>query len=202
MVQLHCTALAKEQDEADKNFLTVLRDQLSRCNQNKKTVLPHISYLMCSSLLLLTTSSQLVASFSQYHKKTLMDLIILEMHGLCHQLPIVGENATKPTVQREFGKLVSYLSHSLGAFTIQFSSYGTLQHMGNALVFLLISQNAEKYNKTHCEERNWEIGTHTFPIVWMVFPIRFPSYCILHPMGNAWVFSSDSHSMGNSSKTH
>ena len=96
MVQLHCTSPAKEQDEADKNFLTVLRDQLSRCNQNKKTVLPHISYLMCSSLLLLTTSSQLVASFSQYHKKTLMDPVILEMHGLCHQLPIVGKMQQNP----------------------------------------------------------------------------------------------------------
>ena len=34
------------------------------------------------------------------------------------------------------------------------------------------------------------------------FPIRFPSYGILHHMGNAWFFSSISHSMGKGSKTY
>ena len=34
------------------------------------------------------------------------------------------------------------------------------------------------------------------------FPIRFPSYGILHYMGNAWCFVSISHSIGRSSKIH
>ena len=34
------------------------------------------------------------------------------------------------------------------------------------------------------------------------FPIRFPCYGILHHMGNAWVFSSISKSIGNDSKIH
>ena len=39
--------------------------------------------------------------------------------------------------------------------------------------------------------RTQEIGIHTFPIVWMLFSIRFPSYGILHYMGNGWIFLSN-----------
>ena len=48
-----------------------------------------------------------------------------------------------------------------------------------------------------------EVVTHTFPIVKVVFSIRFPSCGILYQMRNAWVSSSISHSMeraGNSMK--
>ena len=45
--------------------------------------------------------------------------------------------------------------------------------------------------KTHCMRRTWKIGTHTFPIVWVLFSIRFPFYGILHCMENTWVFSSN-----------
>ena len=41
--------------------------------------------------------------------------------------------------------------------------------MGNAWVSPLISHSTGKCNKTHCTRRNWEIGTHTFPIVWVLF---------------------------------
>ena len=37
---------------------------------------------------------------------------------------------------------------------------------------------------------DWEIDTHTFPIIWVLFPIRFPSYGILHYMKNAGVSQS------------
>ena len=60
--------------------------------------------------------------------------------------------------------------------------------MGNAWVFPSISHNMGKCSKTHCMGRTWEISNHTFPIVWIVFPIRFPYHGILHHMGNAWVF--------------
>ena len=43
------------------NFLTVLKDWLSRCNQNKtKTVTSHMTHLMCPLVLLFTISLQLV----------------------------------------------------------------------------------------------------------------------------------------------
>ena len=43
------------------------KDWLSRCNQNKrKTVDPHITHLMCSLVLLLTISLQLVASYNRW----------------------------------------------------------------------------------------------------------------------------------------
>ena len=59
-----------------------------------------------------------------------------------------------------------------------------------------------KDNKTHCIGRTWKIGTHTFPIVWMLFPIRYQSYGILHHMRNAWVSPSIFHSTGKFNKIH
>ena len=45
--------------------------------------------------------------------------------------------------------------------------------------------------KTHPMLRTWEISIHTFPILWVLFSIRFSSYGILHQTGNAWVSSSN-----------
>ena len=71
--------------------------------------------------------------------------------------------------------------------------------MGNAWVshqYFIAQDNARM-------GRNREIGTRTFPIVCACFfPIQFPSYGILHYMGNAWCFVSISHSIGRSSKIH
>ena len=81
--------------------------------------------------------------------------------------------------------------------------------MENASVFSSISHEMEKdsqthrlgkaegnwfpviFYKTHYMWRIWEIDTHTFPIGWVLFSIRFPSYGILPQMGNAWAFSSN-----------
>ena len=41
--------------------------------------------------------------------------------------------------------------------------------MGNAWVSLYISHSTGKCNKTHGIGKVWEIGTHTFPIVWVLF---------------------------------
>ena len=65
--------------------------------------------------------------------------------------------------------LIPFLYHGC-FFPIRFPPYGILQHMGNTWVLPLISHGTGKCNKTHCIGRNWEIGTHTFPIVWMFFP--------------------------------
>ena len=42
--------------------------------------------------------------------------------------------------------------------------------MGNARIFPSISHNMGKCNETHCMGKVWEIGTHSFPIVWVLFP--------------------------------
>ena len=109
--------------------------------------------------------------------------IIWEMHGFSHQFPIIPENATKPTVWGKPGKLVIILFPKYGYFfPIQFPSYDILHHMGNAWVFPSISHSTGKCNKTHCMRRTWEIGTHTFPIKWVLFSRSIPIlwYTSLH----------------------
>ena len=74
-------------------------------------------------------------------------------------------------------------------------------HMRNAWIFPEISQSMVKCNKTHHRWRTWEIGTHSFLMVWALFLIRFPCYSILHHVGNAWVSPSIYHILGKYSKT-
>ena len=74
--------------------------------------------------------------------------------------------------------------------------------MGNAWVSPSIYHSIRKCNKTHRIGRTWKIGTHTFPLVWVLFPIRSPFYGIFHHMRNACVFSSISYNMGKDSETH
>ena len=59
-------------------------------------------------------------------------------------------------------------------FPIRFPFYGILHHKANSFVFSLIFHNLgnwfpETSYKTHCMRRAWEIGTHTFPIVLVLF---------------------------------
>ena len=58
--------------------------------------------------------------------------------------------------------------------------------MGNAWVFPSISHSMGKCNKTHHEGETWEIGTHTFPIVWVIFSYSVPILWYTYFMGNAW----------------
>ena len=46
--------------------------------------------------------------------------------------------------------------------------------MGNAWVNPSISYSTGKCNKTLRMGWNWEIGTHTFHILWVIFPHAFP----------------------------
>ena len=60
---------------------------------------------------------------------------IWEMHGFPHKFLTALENATKPMVRGNSGKLILILFPYYGYFfPIQFPSYGILQHMGNAWV--------------------------------------------------------------------
>ena len=74
--------------------------------------------------------------------------------------------------------------------------------MGNAWVSQSVSHSTGKCNKTHCMGRTWEIGAHTFPMLWALFFSRFPFYGILHHMGNVCVFSLISHNLGKDSQNH
>ena len=56
--------------------------------------------------------------------------------------------------------------------------------------FLIIFPYHGKNSKTTRMKKAWEISSHTFSIVWLLFTIRFPSCGILHHMGNAWVSPS------------
>ena len=68
--------------------------------------------------------------------------------------------------------------------------------------FHQIPESIGKVSKTHRIGKAWEIGSRNFSIKWVVCFIRFPSCGILHHMGNAWVFSSITHSMAKGRKTY
>ena len=122
------------------------------------------------------------------HRKKLTNLIIWEMHGFSHQFPIARKNATKPTVWGGPGKLVLILFPQYGcSFPIGFPSYGSFHYIGNVQVFLSISNSIGKISKNHQIGKAWEISSHTFSIVWVLFSIRFPSCGKLHRMRNALV---------------
>ena len=74
-------------------------------------------------------------------------------------------------------------------------------HIENTWVFSSISHSMGKGSKTHLMGQAWDIGSHTFSIVRLLFPVRFPFCGKLHHIGNACVFSSISHSMRKGSKT-
>ena len=87
-------------------------------------------------------------------------------------------------------------------FSIRFLSYGILQRIENAWVF---SSNFPQHQKSQQNSSNGKgLGnwfSYFFHKVYF-FSIRFPSCGILHHIGNTWVFSSISHSMGKGRKIH
>ena len=90
--------------------------------------------------------------------------VIWEMHGFPHQFLIVRENASKPFVLGEPGKLVLIIFPYYGRFfSIRFGFYGILHHMGNVCIFTLISLNMGKDNQTHWMDKAWEIGSQRYP---------------------------------------
>ena len=114
--------------------------------------------------------SHSMGSFFPFDSHLMVYFIIWEMHGFSHQFPIARENATKPIVWEGPRKLVSILFPKYERFfPIWFPSCGILHYMGNAWVFPSISHSMKKSNKIHRMGRTWEIGTHTFPIVWVLF---------------------------------
>ena len=141
-----------------------------------------------------------MGDFFPYDFHPTVYFIIWEMHGFPNQFPIVQENATKLIVWGEPGKLVLILFPYYGRFfSIRFPFYGILHHMGNACVFSLISHSLRKDSQNHRRAKfseigsrkyptkptargKQEIGAHTFPIVWVLFSIRFTFYGILYNM--------------------
>ena len=115
-----------------------------------------------------------------------MDLPInFPQHRKMSQNPLYGEN---------LGNCCSYFPHSMGAFfplDSHFMVYFITWEM-HFMVYVITWEKTAKlieweslenwfpviYQKTYCLWRTWEIGTHTFPTVWVLFSIRFPTYGI------------------------
>ena len=73
---------------------------------------------------------------------------------------------------------------------------------GKWIGFLINFTQHRKMQQIQEMEKVWEIVTHTFFIVWMLFSISYQSFGILHHMGNAWISSSISHSTGICNKIY
>ena len=89
------------------------------------------------------------------------------MHGFPHKFPTVPENATKPMVWGKSGKSI-IITWEMHVFSHQFpitweKTAKPIKWGKSGKLFPEISY------KTHCMWRTWEIGTHTFPIVWVLF---------------------------------
>ena len=127
---------------------------------------------------------------------------IWDMHGFPHKFPTVRENATKLMVRGKPGKSITILFPWHGCFfPIQFPSYGILQHMRNAWVSPSIYHSAGKCYKTLRMGWTWEIGTHTFSIVWVIFSHPIPILCYTSSYGKCMGFPIISHSTGKCNKT-
>ena len=160
-----------------------------------------------------------MGAFFPYNFHPTVYFIIWEMHGFPNQFHIVQENATKLIVWGEPGKSVLILFPYYGwFFSIRFPFYGILHLMGNACVFSLISHSLRKDSQNHRRAKfseigsrkyptkptargKQEIGAHTFPIVWVLFSIRFTFYGILYNMWNTWISPSISHRWENAVKS-
>ena len=130
-----------------------------------------------------------------------MNFIIWEMHGFCHQLPIVRENATKAIAWGKPGKLVLILFSQYGCFfSHQIPILWYTSSYGKCMVFLI---NFPQHGKRQQNLSNGESLRNWLPYRFhsmSVLSIRFPSCGILNHLGNACVFSSISNVMEKAAK--
>ena len=134
-------------------------------------------------------------------------------YGKCMGFPISFSNYGKmqqnPSYGENLGSWYPYFSHSMGAFypldfhpMVYFIIWE--MHMFSHQFPIAWEKTAKsiewgkpkklvpsKILQNPLYVENLGIATHTFPIVWVLFPIIFPSYGILHRMENAWVFLSN-----------
>ena len=105
----------------------------------------------------------------------------------------------------QMGKVWEIGSHTVSIvwvfLSLDFYPEHTLSY-GKCMCFLIDFQYHEKGSKTPRTGKAWEIGSHTFPIVWKLSTIRFPSCGILHHMRNGSVSPSISHSTWKSNKIY
>ena len=100
--------------------------------------------------------------YSTLHGKCMGFLINFQQHGKIQQKPLNGES---------LGNFhIFFIVRVL--FSIRFPFYGILQYMRNVWVSPSISHSMGKCNKTL--GKSWEIGNHTFPIVWVHFSDQIP----------------------------
>ena len=101
--------------------------------------------------------------FFQLDSHPMAYFIIWEMHGFPHQFPTLQENATKPIVWEETGKLVLILFPQCGCFFpldshpmvyfIAWKMHGFSHQISNSI---------RKVSRTHQMGKAWEICSHTF----------------------------------------
>ena len=107
-------------------------------------------------------------------------------YGKCMRFPInfpqYGKMQQNPLYGENLGNWELLFPQYGYFFPIRFPSHDILHHMGNVWVFPSISHSTGKCNKTHCMRRTWEVGTHNFPIVWVLFSRSIPilRYTSLH----------------------
>ena len=115
--------------------------------------------------------------------------IIWEKDEFSHQFPTVWENATKPFIWGEPGKLVIIIFPQYGCF-FPLDSHPTIYFIiwkmhGLPYQFSIVQENA---TKSIIWGRAWEIGTHDFPIVWMLFSHQIPILWYTSPHGKYMCF--------------
>lgn len=144
------------------------------------------------------TFSKIWRHFLPSDFNSLVYFLTLGMHGFSYQYPIASENAAKPMLRGQSGKLVSIrspkvwvLSWYLMVYFIPWQMHG-YSHQYPIACYL-------HQNPFYGE--SLEIDSLNFPKLWF-FSIRFPPYGVLYLMRNAWVFLSISHSIGKRNKTY
>ena len=97
------------------------------------------------------------------------------------------------------GRTWEFVTHTFPIVWANFSNlfpklYYTSLH-GKCMGFQTISHSTEKRNKTHRMGEHGKLVLILFPQYKCFFLMRFPSYIVLHHMGNACVSPSIPHSI-------
>ena len=98
------------------------------------------------------------------------------LHGKCMGFLINSNSMRKFSKNHQMGKACEISSHTFSIawvlYSIRLPSCGILHHMRNAWVSPSILHRTGKSNKT--QGKAWEIGTPTFPIVWVHSSNKIP----------------------------
>ena len=91
-----------------------------------------------------------------------------QIDGNCMGVPTVSRSTRKCNKTHPVGRFWEIGTRAFPIvcvlfFSICFSSFGILHHIGNAWLFLSISHSMERCSKTHPVRETWDKNTHFFP---------------------------------------